>query len=295
MKNICVALIIAAGCVLPSMAQHRQGPGRQQNPNDMMAKMKEEAAAYYAGVDTADYGVRYRFKYKFNKEHDLGYEEDRVVLVRPEVTLDMSYEGIGETRWRQAHPDSQGGDMSLAYHLTPSYYFYYPESGRSVKTYRIIAEEFLLNDSMGETNKWNITSEKKRIGDYECRKATLDKDGRRWTAWFTNDLPHKAAPRTLTGLPGVVLEVSDADGEVRWLFNGIVENLPDSKLYVKFPDKFTTVPAADFPKIVKLFGRSSNSTIQDSGIMDKYPGHYPEKYRPSTGIDGLNIDNPIER
>lgn len=295
MKNILIALLIAAGCVLPSAAQHRQGPGRQQNPNDMMAKMKEEADAYYAGVDTAEYGVRYRFKYKYNKENNLGYEEDRVVLVRPEVTLDMSYEGIGETRWRLAHPDSQGGDMSLAYHLTPSYYFYYPESGRSVKTYRIIAEEFLLDDSKGKGNQWKVTSEEKKIGDYSCRKATLDKDGRHWTAWFTTDLPHKAAPRTLTGLPGVVLEASDADGEVSWQFNGLVENLPESKLYIKFPDKFTSVPAENFPKIVKIFGRSSNSTIQDSGIMDKYPGFYPEKYRPSTGIDGLNIDNPIER
>ena len=33
----------------------------------MVNKMKEEAAAYYAGADTADYGVRYRLRYLCNK------------------------------------------------------------------------------------------------------------------------------------------------------------------------------------------------------------------------------------
>ena len=57
-----------------------------------------------------------------------------------------------------------------------------------VQTYRIIAEEFKLSDSTC-ANKWDITSEEKKIGEYNCRKATLEKDGRKWTAWFTTDLP----------------------------------------------------------------------------------------------------------
>ena len=73
-----------------------------------------------------------------------------------------------------------------------------------VRTYRIVTDEFLIDDAKCE-NKWNVTSEEKKIGEYNCRKATLDKGGRKWTAWFTTDLPHQAAPRTFAGLPGVVL------------------------------------------------------------------------------------------
>lgn len=289
-------MALTAAFVLPAASQQQYQGNRQQQDakaKEMQEQMQKEAEAYYANADTAEYGVRYRFKYNYNKEDNLMYEEDRVVLVNPRVALDMSYEGIGETRWRQANPNSQGGDMTLAYHLTPSYYFYYPADNREVKTYRVISEEFLLSDAKND-NKWNITDEQRKIGEYNCRKATLDKGGRHWTAWFTTDLPHKGAPRTFNGLPGVVLEVADADGEVRWLFNGLVQNQPDSKLYIKFPDKFSDIPVSRFPKIVRLYGRSGNSYIQDSGVWDMYKGYYPEKFRPSTGIDGINIDNPIE-
>lgn len=296
MKTIFTAIALTAAITFSGWAQQpgRPGGGQQQKANEMKAKLKEEAAAYYANADTAEYGVRYRFKYKYNKARNLTYEEDRMVLIHPEKTLEMSYQGLGENRWRINHPESRGGDLSLAYHLTPSYYFYYPESDRLVETYRIISEEFKLSDG-NCGNKWDISSEEKKIGEYNCRKATIDKDGRKWTAWFTTDLPHRGAPATLAGLPGVVIEASDADGEVRWTFNGLISNEPESKLYIKFPDSFSSVPVENFSKIVRICALSDNNHMQSAGVLDMRPGHYPERYRPATGIDALNIDNPIKR
>lgn len=70
--------------------RNRQGQeDREAKAKEMQAKMKEEANAYYANADTAEYGVRYRMKYLFNKEQDLTFEEDRVVLITPKVTLDQ--------------------------------------------------------------------------------------------------------------------------------------------------------------------------------------------------------------
>lgn len=290
-----VALLLGLGVSAQEQKKQPDAAAQQAaKANEMVNKMKEEAAAYYAGADTAEYGVRYRLRYLCNKKKNLRFEEDRVVLVSPGTTLDMSYQGIGEARWRLANPNGKGGDMSLAYHLTPAFYFYYPESGRMVRTYRIITDEFLLDDSKCE-NDWKVTAEEKKIGEYNCRKATLDKGGRKWTAWFTNDLPHRAAPRTFTGLPGVVLEVTDADREVCWMFNGLVHSIPDSRLYIKMPEKLTQASPEDFRKILRVFSLSDNSYIQQSGVMSKNPGHYPEKYSPSTGIDACEIDNPIER
>ena len=92
-----------------------------------------------------------------------------------------------------------------------------------------------------------------------------------------------------------MLELSDADNEIRWMFNGIVNSTPDSKLYIKMPEKFTPATPAEFRKILRVFALSDNSYVQSSGVMSKRPGHYPEKYSPSTGIDACDIDNPIER
>lgn len=305
MNRIFTAAFALLLSVPAATAQYQQGNNQGGSPqsdqqaryNEMMARMNEEAKVYYANADTADYGVRYRMKYLFNKAKNLTYLEDRVVLVSPGVSLDMTYEAMGEARWFKANPGTQGGDPGLAYHLTPSFYFYYPATGRQVNTYRIITEEFLLADGKCE-NRWDITDEEMKIGVYNCRKATLEKGGRKWTAWFTTDLPHRAAPRDFNGLPGVVLQLTDADKEVCWYFNGLVENLDDDKLFIRFPDRFTDIPAGHFDKVLRLFAIadvSGNNYVQRSGVMDKSQSFYPEKYRPSTGIDACVIDNPIER
>lgn len=290
MKKILTAAIL----LLTVAGAFAQLPDRHdpKAAEERAAKMKEEAAAYYANADTALFGVRYRFKYLYNKEKKLWYDEDRMVLVRPEVTLDMSYEGLGENRW--AASGQKGGDPTLAYHLTPDYYFYYPESRRAVKTYRMIAEEFLLSDTVCD-NKWNITDQTMQFGKYMGRKATMEKGGRKWEAWFTNDLPYVAAPAGFNGLPGVLLGVADDDEEVIWVFQGLIENLPDSKLYIKFPDKLRQMPADKFRKALRIVARSDGNHLRTSGVWDMNPSSYPSKLRPETGIDALEIDNPIER
>lgn len=287
-----IASALVLSLALGTLAQ--QTPQGKNDSSGMLSKMKEEESVYYAGTDTARYGVRYKMKYLFNKENNLTFKEDRMVLVTPDVSLDMSYEGIGEMRWRAAYPDSKSGDPSLSWRLTPSFYFYFPEDNRQVETYRIMSDEFLLRDTVC-ANNWTVTTDERTIGQYKCRKATLDKGGRHWTAWFTTDLPYKAAPRDFNGLPGVVLDLCDADGEIAWRFNGLVENLPDSKLYVKFPDRFSKIDPKYFPKIVRIYSLSDNNYIQRSGVADRQKGFYPEQYRPAMGLDACLIDNPIDK
>lgn len=279
----------------PQGEGQRQGQGRKNPQAEAMEKRKAEEKAYYADADTAYYGVRYRMKYKYNKERNLTYEEDRVALVTPKVSLEMSYEPIGERRMRKKDPSGQSGDPTLAYRLTPDFYFYWPESGRQVKTYRILSEEFKLSDGKC-ANKWNISDETRKIGNFNCRKATISKGGRDWTAWFTTDMPHQGAPRDFNGLPGVVLELADSTGEVGWYFNGIVKNDGDDVLHIKFPKEFSAIPLARFPKIVKLYSMCETpNEITRSGVMEKSKSSFPEKLMVSTGVDACDIDNPIER
>jgi GLPGLI family protein len=291
------ALFFTAALCLLSTTVRAQEPqrGKSKEREEAAQKMAKEKADYYANADTACYGVRYRFVYLCNKEKKQVYQEDRVVLVTPKLTLDMSFQSFGEHRWHMSHPDGKSVDGTLAYHLTPSYDFYYPESGRLVRTYRVLSDEFLRCDSI-DRNEWTLSEESKQIGTFTCRKATCTRQGRTWTAWYTNDLPYVAAPRTLQGLNGVVLEASDADREIVWNFTGIEQSVEGDPLYLKFPDRFTSIPSDRLPQIAKIFALSDgHNYIQTSGVLEKQKSSYPEKYRPSTGIDAWEVDNPIER
>lgn len=74
--------------------------------------------------------------------------------------------------------------------------------GRDVYTYE---EDRPLN--------WKILSETRKIGEYKVQKAETDFGGRKWTAWFTTELPYQDGPYKFGGLPGLIVKVEDDKGE----------------------------------------------------------------------------------
>lgn len=60
---------------------------------------------------------------------------------------------------------------------------------------------------------WKISSETTKIGEYKVQKAETDFAGRKWTAWFTTDLPYQDGPYKFGGLPGLVVKAEDEKGD----------------------------------------------------------------------------------
>jgi GLPGLI family protein len=87
---------------------------------------------------------------------------------------------------------------------------------------------------------WKITTETKKIGKFDCIKATATFRGRDYTAWFTLAVPVKFGPWKLHGLPGLILEAYDKDKYLYWYFKNItypIEKEKDlSSLYKLDPD-----------------------------------------------------------
>lgn len=75
-----------------------------------------------------------------------------------------------------------------------------------------------------EKPEWKILDETKDIIGYECIKAVTDYRGRRWTVWFTPDIPIQEGPWKLCGLPGLILEAEDNHKEYHFLANGLKQN-----------------------------------------------------------------------
>lgn len=68
---------------------------------------------------------------------------------------------------------------------------------------------------------WEIQNEKKKIGSYECTKATTTFRGRDFIAWFTTEIPLPFGPWKLHGLPGLILEAHDPKKEVYFYFKNL--------------------------------------------------------------------------
>lgn len=68
---------------------------------------------------------------------------------------------------------------------------------------------------------WKISTEKKKIGEFQTQKATTNFAGRNWTAWFTTDVPIQDGPYKFSGLPGLIVEISDETGSHKMELKGL--------------------------------------------------------------------------
>ena len=120
------------------------------------------------------------------------------------------------------NPDGSGGYISSGLVVTPN--------GNQVITildknlmYSNIkyGEQYFLKENI-PIMKWKIfKSETKKIGNFNCLKATTSFRGRDYTAWFTTEIPVLFGPWKFNGLPGLILEAYDTNKNVYWYFKNI--------------------------------------------------------------------------
>ena len=89
---------------------------------------------------------------------------------------------------------------------------------------------------------WIISSETKDIEGFKAQKAQTIFGGRRWTAWFTNDIQLQDGPYKFCGLPGLILNVEDDKGDHVFRLIGsqkmdVMPELLDSKINEIFVTK----------------------------------------------------------
>ena len=96
-----------------------------------------------------------------------------------------------------------------------------------------------------ETRKpeWKILPEKQKIGEWECQKALLSYLGREWTAWFSTDIPVQDGPYVFSGLPGLIVKISDSENFYSFELEGIknkfaIAEIKKNKLMKINYDKF---------------------------------------------------------
>lgn len=75
-------------------------------------------------------------------------------------------------------------------------------------TLQILRDNFRYEEDE-EAFEWNILPETSIIQGYESQKAKTVFRGREFTAWFTTEIPISDGPYKFSGLPGLILQLSD--------------------------------------------------------------------------------------
>lgn len=110
---------------------------------------------------------------------------------------------------------------------------------------------------------WKILPETVKIGEYEAQKAETTFAGRKWYAWFTQDIPFQDGPYKFKGLPGLIIKVEDAKGDYSF-------DLQQSKKITEFPNfdnrggNPIKVKRVDFEKQEKLYRKDPVSFVTNS-------------------------------
>lgn len=77
--------------------------------------------------------------------------------------------------------------------------------------YENIATIDYLYEETFPIQKWLLVDDTLTVCGYHCNKATTEYGGRKWTAWYTTELPLPYGPWKLFGLPGLILQAEDCE------------------------------------------------------------------------------------
>ena len=85
---------------------------------------------------------------------------------------------------------------------------------------------------------WKVLTEKSKIGSFSVQKAEVNYGGRKWIAWFTNEIPINDGPYVFYGLPGLIIKINDEKED--YVFNLVEIKKTNNELYYRKKGNFLT-------------------------------------------------------
>ena len=131
-------------------------------------------------------------------------------------------------------------------------------------------EQYVVEEPI-ENIDWTLSEDSlKNVLGYDCIMATADYHGRKWTAWFTPEIPLQAGPWKLAGLPGLILEADADNGVYSFVATGI-QNTTRQISQVYLADRYEKVSRKDLLKAQRSFFDNPlgqiNAKFGDKGVV----------------------------
>lgn len=78
---------------------------------------------------------------------------------------------------------------------------------------------------------WKLFDESQVINSINCKKASVNYKGRNWIAWYSTEIPLPYGPYKFGGLPGLIVKITDQNGDFEY---ELVKSVSNSDLDGQF-------------------------------------------------------------
>ncbi|MGG7436728.1 GLPGLI family protein [Chryseobacterium arthrosphaerae] len=163
---------------------------------------------------------------------------------------------------------------------------YFSPVGMSVLTYKV---PIIKN--------WKLINESKVINTINCKKAEVTFKGRNWLAWYSPEIPLPYGPYKFSGLPGLIVKITDDKGDYDF---ELVKSVSDSKL----KGKLITIRKSRYTEAIettqqKLKQAMRNADANTAAVLASYgttiiKGQEIARQRQKEREENRKYENPIE-
>ncbi len=151
-----------------------------------------------------------------------GADESKFFSPRTEYIDSLNSTPDGQSKYQEMTRAAYlGGKMKDIPRADGIYYVVKSEQRNALTYYDKVGTERYYYEEEIPKIEWEVGDSTKIIFGYECFEATADFHGRKWTVWFTPEIPIVAGPWKLSGVPGLILEAVAEGGQYSFVADGI--------------------------------------------------------------------------
>lgn len=152
--------------------------------------------------------------------------------------------------------------------------------------------------------KWHLENSFDTILGYKVQKATTDFGGRKWTAWFTKEIPIQDGPYKFKNLPGLILKIEDSDRNHSFELKGIKSNTTEFDYpnvnnskgynlnyyqYVKKYKNYRKNPTADLVDKIPDRRDANGNFKTSTQIIKELNDQWLERFKKDNNIIEINL------
>lgn len=145
-------------------------------------------------------------------------------------------------------------------------------------------KKVILMDTLNNF-RWRILKEKKKIGNFNCRKAETAFRGRLYEAWYTEDVPIQNGPWKFCGLPGLIVMIKDTASDFVYELAGVDLKARFDNNTIGVPVSYERDKAITYKEFSTLYKKKIEDYIKLSRVEQTTPEgitgtidlHMPEK------------------